>query len=244
MPHHVLHALHEVVAGSGGSGKTGHSLAHISPARVGGDGEEHSLLRTVARTAASLGKQFGAGDHGEWLEIRICIQDIILFAICRLHVDKTRGLAVSHELDRAGGLTQLRVEGDGQLQEGEGVQAAVADPERPPHRVGLHGAGRALLAARAPLEPAVSGLQQPELRDVLGGGPLQVLVPLLLVVVVDAEHVLAPLLQHELAAVPEHELLVEAILGIIPHGLLLDTRAEGLCVVPGAVRVAAAVDIT
>ena len=102
--HHVLHALHEVLAAAGRRGKTGHSLAHISATRVGGDREEHSLLRTVADSAVSLGKKFRAGDYGEWLKIRIGIQDIILLAVCRLHVDETRGLAVPHELDRAGGL--------------------------------------------------------------------------------------------------------------------------------------------
>ena len=83
-----------------------------------------------------------------------------------------------------------------------------------------------------------------EKSHILRGLPLEVPLSVLLVVSPDTEQVVVSLLYDVLRAVPEDELLVEAVSLVVPPGRLLLTASEDLGVLLTAVRVTAAVDVT
>ena len=82
-----------------------------------------------------------------------------------------------------------------------------------------------------------------EKSHILRGLPLEVPLSLLLVVSPDAEQIVVGLLDDVLGTVPEDELLIEAVPGVVLPGSLLQAVGEDLGIVALAVRVTAAENV-
>ena len=135
------------------------------------------------------------------------------------------------------------VEAGRQREEGQRAGVFISHPEGLTGLVMFQSSASGHLAVRTPLELSVARLQDVEESQVLRGCSLVIPLALRLVVPPHTEEAGVRLLDDVLGTVPEHELLIEAVPGVVLPGSLLQAVGEDLGVVALAVRVAAAEDV-